>query len=193
MTKQINLIELLSLFSPCDNFPKDFNVEILDQHGPHFTKNFCELVREYLKLQEDLTADLNNSLYTSVVNDLYLDSESGDLQIRIDSYIHKNSTTTKFITFNALTYVLEPTSNALINVWNLKENFISKIKHECVFDALTGPFNAWPSLGEDMLVLSLTITKDPNDFYKLVIYCAACYSETRLNALACADYEEDCK
>lgn len=193
MTKQINLIELLSLFSPCDNFPKDFNVEILDRHGPNFTKKFCELVQEYLELHEDPASDLTNSLYTSIVDELYLDYESGDLQIHINSYIHKTSTTTKFITFSDLTYVLDSTIDTQIYVWNFKNNFTDKLESECIFDDLASPCEFWPDFGDDMLILSLTITNEPDDLYKLVIHCTSLCSEAHLNALACADYEEECK
>lgn len=193
MTKQINLIELLSLFSPCNNFPKDFNVEILDRHGPNFTKKFCELVQEYLELQEDLATDLTNSLYTSIVDNVYVNYESGDLQISIDSHIHEVSDATKLLTFGNLKAVLDLHLNTFINVWNPYCNSIGKLEFACVYEDPVDFYegsSSWDEFDEDMLIMSLTLTREPYETYSLVIHLIPWWPNARLEALAHAKSEE---
>lgn len=187
MTNKINLIELLSLFSPCGDFPSsNYKINVCDFANPLICTE--ELLRDFLKTYFDSRTDL---IFNAPVERFWIDPESEILTVYIDSSEYK-STCDDFIKLKTLVELLDSRQTIRITYWSLRSNSTAVFVPDC------SSSRHYPNLeiflrhemqDRNAFVTNLTVQHSVKDnSYMLIINAFDSTTLTRLHELA--DYKK---
>lgn len=185
MNEQINLIELLSLFSPCGDFPSsNYKINVYDfaNSKVNIRKPLQDFIKSYYAPNPDLS-------FNNLVEGFWIDPKSDVLTVYIDSSEYK-STCDDFIKIKTLVKFLDPRQTIRVSYWSFgcdnAANLIPDYFSSRIYSNVES-FEAYDM--SDAFVTNLTVQHFVEDkTYVLVINAFASTTLTRLHELA--DYKK---